>query len=321
MSCTLNQTTHNDLPVIHMHHSSGATLMVYLFGAHIASWTTLTKQEILFVSNSAVYDGKAPIRGGIPLVFPQFGGGALPSHGFARRSVWSLHSSSDMKNGTLVLSLKDNDSTRRMWNEKFTLLYRITLGPNTLTTSFEVENQSDAPFEFQALLHTYFKLRDVAQAEILGLSGQTYVDQLQDGASVVQQEDPLKFTQETDRIFMNAPAEIILKGLALQQKEQEECAVTVNESMTEGSVTVNVSVKGSNSNINSNSHDFVIWNPWIAKAKRMNDFGDDEYHHMCCVEPGYVAQWKTLQNGEKWSITQVLTVHVATASDGGETKL
>jgi glucose-6-phosphate 1-epimerase len=28
----------------------------------------------------------------------------------------------------------------------------------------------------------------------------------------------------------------------------------------------------------------VVWNPWIAKAKAMPDFGDDEWTGMVCVE-------------------------------------
>jgi len=28
----------------------------------------------------------------------------------------------------------------------------------------------------------------------------------------------------------------------------------------------------------------VVWNPWIAKARRMTDFGDEEYYGMVCVE-------------------------------------
>ena len=93
--------TYNDLPVVHIHHPSGSTLMVYLFGAHIARWSLKNAQEVLFMSKSAVFDNSTPIRGGIPLVFPQFGGGTLPSHGFARRSVWTVHS---MQENTLVLS-------------------------------------------------------------------------------------------------------------------------------------------------------------------------------------------------------------------------
>ena len=28
----------------------------------------------------------------------------------------------------------------------------------------------------------------------------------------------------------------------------------------------------------------VVWNPWVAKAKAMADFGDDEWPGMVCVE-------------------------------------
>ena len=28
----------------------------------------------------------------------------------------------------------------------------------------------------------------------------------------------------------------------------------------------------------------VVWNPWIAKARAMPDFGDDEWPEMVCVE-------------------------------------
>jgi len=28
----------------------------------------------------------------------------------------------------------------------------------------------------------------------------------------------------------------------------------------------------------------VVWNPWIAKAKAMPDFGDDEWPSMLCIE-------------------------------------
>ena len=32
------------------------------------------------------------------------------------------------------------------------------------------------------------------------------------------------------------------------------------------------------------SRDTVVWNPWVAKAKAMADFGDEEWPGMICVE-------------------------------------
>jgi len=37
------------------------------------------------------------------------------------------------------------------------------------------------------------------------------------------------------------------------------------------------------------SRSTVVWNPWIAKAKAMADFGDDEWPGMLCVETANVA--------------------------------
>ena len=40
----------------------------------------------------AVFDGTQPIRGGVPVIFPQFGrpDQSLPMHGFARSSLWTV---------------------------------------------------------------------------------------------------------------------------------------------------------------------------------------------------------------------------------------
>lgn len=51
-----------------------ASARVYLHGATVTSFCVEGK-ELLFVSEQAVFDGKRPIRGGVPLVFPQFGPG------------------------------------------------------------------------------------------------------------------------------------------------------------------------------------------------------------------------------------------------------
>ena len=320
--------TYNDLPVVHIHHPSGSTLMVYLFGAHIAQWSLKNAQEVLFMSKSAVFDNSTPIRGGIPLVFPQFGGGTLPSHGFARRSVWTVHS---MQENTLVLSFSDNKSTRDLWEgNKFTLLYSITLESNAITTSFQVENQGETPFDFQALLHTYFHLRDITTTKLYGLEGQSFTDKLSEDITVpcVQpNEQPLVFDKETDYIFFKAPSQVTLVGLALSQKndkemeknEKEKDASCFASNAQDGTVTIDIQV---NNNGSIDTHDIVVWNPWSEKSIRMGDFGDDEFHTMCCVEPGCVSKWETLTPASKWTITQTLVVVGGGGEDGvGETKL
>ena len=55
----------------------------------------------------------------------------------------------------------------------------------------------------------------------------------------------------------------------------------------------------------TNSANTIVWNPWIAKAAAMADFGNDEWTGMFCIEggnvladaiilrPGSSTQWAT----------------------------
>ena len=90
------------LDTVELAHASGATATVYLWGATLTSYCTAQREEIIFVSPGAVFDGTQPIRGGVPVVFPQFGrpDQRLPMHGFARTSTWSVDSIVDASEET-----------------------------------------------------------------------------------------------------------------------------------------------------------------------------------------------------------------------------
>lgn len=59
--------------IVRATHSSGSSVDIHRHGATVTSFRTAAGKEMLFVSNSAVFDRVKPIRGGIPLIFPQFG--------------------------------------------------------------------------------------------------------------------------------------------------------------------------------------------------------------------------------------------------------
>lgn len=64
-------------------------------------------------SEKAVFDNKKAIRGGIPLVFPNFGPWDLgPQHGFARISMWTLldeHEATSCPEGAVAASFELKD--------------------------------------------------------------------------------------------------------------------------------------------------------------------------------------------------------------------
>jgi glucose-6-phosphate 1-epimerase len=57
------------------------------------------------------------------------------------------------------------------------------------------------------------------------------------------------------------------------------------------------------------SHTTVVWNPWIARAKAMPDFGDEEWPGMMCVETCNVGDAAvTVPPGKSHVMTTLISV-------------
>ena len=92
-------------------------------------------------------DGVKPIRGGIPVVLPNFGsavGFDAPGHGVARISMWTVVSvevATDIRKESVVtFRLEANDVTRKMWPFDFVLEYEVKLWTTWLETMLTVHN-------------------------------------------------------------------------------------------------------------------------------------------------------------------------------------
>jgi len=120
-----------------------------------------------------------------------------------------------------------------------------------------VRNTDAAPRAFEAALHSYFAVSDVRQARIRGLEGATYVDKTAAMARRPGTSEPITIDAETDRVYLGATGTVTIEDPGWKRR------VVVGKS---GSSTT------------------VVWNPWIAKAKAMPDFGDEEWSGMVCVE-------------------------------------
>ncbi|KAJ1672633.1 hypothetical protein EV182_006800, partial [Spiromyces aspiralis] len=158
---TINDpTTQKPQKVVITLPTRGVSVEVYLFGATVTSWK-VNGVEQLFLSKQAKLDGSKPIRGGIPLVFPQFGPGPhLPQHGFARTAYWQVAYQIDRVDTAAVhFLLTDTEETRvSAWGYRFSLLYKVTVTQTTLSTIVEYMNcEAEREFEFTALMHTYLR--------------------------------------------------------------------------------------------------------------------------------------------------------------------
>jgi glucose-6-phosphate 1-epimerase len=238
----------------------GSEALVYLHGAHVASFRTAEHGELLWVSDKAVYAAGKAIRGGVPICFPWFGNHAkrpeLSAHGFARTSSFELEGS-ELRGDNVVaeLSLASSDETLALFPYPFKARLRLSVG-RELSIAFEVENSGAETFAYELALHTYLGVSDVRNVELSGLSGATYDDKVSFARAILEGSAPLRFTGETDRVYTSS------------------ARVTVLDSARKRRLIVD----------KTSSSTTVVWNPWVDKAKRMADFGDDEWPSMLCVE-------------------------------------
>ena len=190
------------LPAVRIDSASGARATVTLYGGHLVAWSAADGAQRLFCSALSARDGSRAIRGGVPVIFPQFAErGSGTRHGFARTSTWRLAGSGD---GFAVFELGRADlsaAAAAAWPHAFTLQLRVALQGSTIDLALEVRNEGDSPFPFASALHTYFAVDDLAQVRIAGVQ-----------ADLLQLEDKL------DRIYRDIGGAITLAhaGGALQ---------------------------------------------------------------------------------------------------------
>jgi len=250
-----------DLPMIEV-TTRWSTAEVYLHGAHVTHFKRHDDSSLLFLSQCSRFESKAPIRGGIPIIFPWFGkpAGQPGQHGFARNHDWGLKEIQLPADGSVTVRLALPPGPE-LADGEITVEYLVHVNA-LLTAELIVRNNSLRDFTFENCLHTYFAVGDINTVRVAGLQGVAYLDQPAGFARRTDTEDAIRFAGEVDRAYLNTTHVVEIHDPSLGR-------------------TIRVKKSG--------SHSTVVWNPWIAKAKTMADFGDDEYLHMVCVESGNVA--------------------------------
>jgi glucose-6-phosphate 1-epimerase len=272
-----------DLPKLRLSDASGATAEVYLHGAHVTSWVPAGGSEALFLSRAATFAPDTAIRGGVPVIFPQFAGlGPLPKHGFARTQPWERVVDGDRPDAVL-LRLRDSPATRRVWPHAFFAELVVEVGNDWLSIGLTIQNTGDAAFEFTAALHTYLRVGDVRRASVEGLHGLRYrVGKVER----VDEDRAMSIDGEVDRVYLDTPPELRVRD-------------------AENARDFLLSASG--------FADTVVWNPWAAATAALPDMRDDEYLEMLCVEAAQVGSAVRLDAGKSWMGAQ--RIRVAPAAD------
>lgn len=270
----------NGQPAVYLRAPNGAQATVLLQGGQLVSWRPTRSEEQLYLSPTTQYGEGTAVRGGVPVIFPQFNTqGPLPKHGFARNRLWKLEEATVRgEHAFAVLSLSDDEATRALWPHAYTLELTISVDTRRLEMELAVINRGDRTFECQAALHTYLATADVSRAQLEGLMGQNYQDAVLDQPRQ-QWVDVVTIAQELDRIYWAAPKALTLRevGRRLQIESQ-------------------------------GFEDVVVWNPGPDKCAQLKDMPADGWQQMLCVEAAQIGNPVRLAPGEEWSGMQTLSL-------------
>lgn len=265
--------------------SPSAVAEVFDHGAHVVSWTPVGTAPVLWMSAASAFETGAPIRGGVPICFPWFGAGrskdCAPAHGFARLQAWRFlgeERTPEAVRGTWELA---GDGTSAGFAYPFRATYEVRAGAS-LDLRLTVTNTGTETFSYEEALHTYLAVGDVRQVVVDGLDGASYLDKAAGAdAGPHRQQGPVTISAETDRVYAST-GEVRLTDPVWER------TLTVTKT---GSATT------------------VVWNPWVAKAAAMPDFGDDEWPGMICIEAANALDDAVvLAPGESHTLGYLLTV-------------
>src|SRR3712207_1855068 len=108
-------------------------------GGHVLGWTPAgSGTDRLWLSPTHACGPGRAIRGGIPVIFPQFSDrGPLPKHGLARDRAWQPLSVTSFPGvrSDCELELRDDPATRGIWDRAF----RLGLRAPAFATALDVE--------------------------------------------------------------------------------------------------------------------------------------------------------------------------------------
>lgn len=279
MSAAIEAIDYHGLPALRLSTRAGARAIVSLFGAQVLSWIPPAGREWLYVSERACFDGSQPLRGGIPVCFPQFAArGPLPKHGFARQRTWVLEDQRAARDYAQVsLSLAPTEEEARLWPHPYRAELTVAVAENRLDVELEVANPGSEAFQFTAALHTYLRVDEVEATRLEGLYGHDYLDTTQNDLVRRDSGDVLMVDREVDRIYRQVQGALLLR---------------------DGGRALGIHA--------DNFPDVVVWNPWEDRCASISDLPRDGFRHLLCVEAAAAAEPISVAAGGDWWGRQTL---------------
>jgi D-hexose-6-phosphate mutarotase len=256
---------HGQLPLVKI-RTPWSTAEMYLLGAHIAHFQKNGEPPLIFMSAKSYFAAGKPIRGGVPICCPWFGprDGDV-AHGCARIAEWELVQTSAAPDGTVTAHFRLPEIPERAAWKNLKTEFVVTVA-ETLTMELIATNESPSALELENCLHTYFQVGDIGAVTVTGLEPAGFDDFAfgAGGKRSAAENAPLRITQETNRVYPDNTATVEIRDEKLKRTIRVE---------------------------KFDSQSTVVWNPWTTQ-KMPEDWGQNDYLQMVCVESGNVKQNK-----------------------------
>lgn len=252
-----------------------AELLVAQQGAQILSYQLAGQPPLIWLNDEAVFKTGKSIRAGVPVCWPWFGNltrnpqsvqsmrisqEPATAHGLVRTMDWELGGIEAVGESLKIeFLLPYPEGGLPGWPHQVDLKLGIRLDEQ-LHINLTSHNQGTENVTISQALHSYFAVSDARNVQVEGLDGLDYIETLDDWKTVTQSGD-LRFTGETDRIYLNTPATLSIVDPVWERR----IALT-----------------------SSGSRSAVIWNPWIERAAAFSDMANDGWQRMLCIETANV---------------------------------
>lgn len=262
--------------------ADGASASVTTHGAHICSWIPAGGKEQLFLSKTSELREGVALRGGVPVIFPQFSAlGSLPKHGFARTAIWRLLRAGHTESGAAqaVFELQESAASLHIWPHVFRAELLVTIAQDSMQIELTVVNNGNAAFDFTCALHSYFAVDQIADVRLHGLAGLRYRDMVANTEDNLEGNPSLAIAGEVDRIYADVPGAVEIR--------QPQQSLLISQ---------------------TGFADAVIWNPGAEKGSSLSDLEIGGYQRMLCVEAAAIMRPIQLAAGMAWSGSQSLKV-------------
>jgi len=230
----------------------------------------------------------SPVRGGVPVLFPQFNDeGPLPKHGFVRTANWRAldqaghymlrvgssvaNNQGDSNSESPPPDLTPCDLAPPDWPHSAELVLEMHASGRQLELVLNVTNTGANAFSWTGGLHPYFSVSDLLQSRLEGLGDVPIRDRFHPEITRQPDGDIHWDGQLYERLFDTAsPVELHA-----------------------GAARFRLSMSGFNQ--------WMVWNPGIAGAQAMKDLPDADWQRFVCVEPVIVQRAVSLKPGERFS--------------------